>query len=421
MPTRGSASRLEFGLFAALTAAGLGVGLAPAAADPIDIQHAQSALDAGIAHQAEADRKVRELSHRIDALRSKSIAAAKAIQAQEDALTKTENELAILHHKADLKHALLDRQRHEMVVLLAAMERMARRPPESLIAYPAPPQDVLRGAAVLRAVLPPLQAKVEALASDVDDLDVLTDEIARKQERATAKELALEEQRADLDAMLSKALELHKHAQSDSQAAAERVKMLAAKAADLNDLVGRLNADAAAQKPQLTPPRASDRGQAQPRDTQIALAPTPWDRALQLTPPKPFSAEKGLLKLPVSGKIVQKFGAHGNGIKNRGIIIATRPGAPVIAPYDGQVAFAGPFRGYGQLLIISQGEGYHILLAGLSRIDCVVGQRLLAGEPVGVMGPTETGDPQLYFELRHDGEPINPLPWVAARNEKVSG
>jgi septal ring factor EnvC (AmiA/AmiB activator) len=92
-----------------------------------------------------------------------------------------------------------------------------------------------------------------------------------------------------------------------------------------------------------------------------------------------------------------------------------------VAPYDGQVVFAGPFRDYGQLLIIEHGEGYHMLLAGFERIDSAVSQTLLAGEPVGVMARPTEGNPRLYIELRHNGRPINPLPWLATPIGKVSG
>jgi septal ring factor EnvC (AmiA/AmiB activator) len=104
----------------------------------------------------------------------------------------------------------------------------------------------------------------------------------------------------------------------------------------------------------------------------------------------------------------------------RGIVLETRPGAQVIAPYDGQVVFAGPFRGYGLLLIIEHAEGYHTLLAGMARVDSAVGQHLLVGEPVGVMGQAE-GKPRLYVELRHNGQPVNPLPWLTAHKTKVTG
>jgi septal ring factor EnvC (AmiA/AmiB activator) len=126
---------------------------------------------------------------------------------------------------------------------------------------------------------------------------------------------------------------------------------------------------------------------------------------------------------PARGRLVTRYGELENstGLAAKGLTLTTRHEARVVAPYDGEVVFAGSFRGYGQLLIIAHGEGYHILLAGLSRIDSAVGQALLAGEPVGAMGRPENGDPSLYIELRRRGEPINPLPWLVATHEKVSG
>ena len=138
---------------------------------------------------------------------------------------------------------------------------------------------------------------------------------------------------------------------------------------------------------------------------------------------RPIGEAQGRLTLPARGDIVQEFGQSGDyGATSKGVTIRTRAGAEVVAPYDGQVVFAGPFRGYGPILIIEHTEGYHTLLAGLSRIDAAPGQWLLAGEPVGVMGEQRDGDgPALYVELRRNGRPINPLPWLALHNGKVSG
>ena len=142
-----------------------------------------------------------------------------------------------------------------------------------------------------------------------------------------------------------------------------------------------------------------------------------------------FSKARGNLPLPVRGTITERFGTDIQTGKTKGIRIAARAGAQVIAPHDGAIVFAGPFRDYGQLLIIDHGEGYHTLLAGMSRIDGAVGQAVLAGEPVGVMGnATEvaggaaniSASPELYVEIRRRGNPVDPIPWLTATNRKVS-
>jgi len=129
----------------------------------------------------------------------------------------------------------------------------------------------------------------------------------------------------------------------------------------------------------------------------------------------------GRMVLPAAGEMVIGFGGTGaSGESSKGITLATRPGAEVVAPFDGRVVFAGAFRGYGRILIIRHGDGYHSLVAGLDRIDSSVGQWLTAGEPIGRMSAGEAR-PRLYLELRHDGQPINPLPWLATRDAKVKG
>ncbi|MGE0717403.1 MAG: murein hydrolase activator EnvC, partial [Alphaproteobacteria bacterium] len=136
----------------------------------------------------------------------------------------------------------------------------------------------------------------------------------------------------------------------------------------------------------------------------------------------PFAAARGHYRIPVAGNWQRGFGDElGYGQHSRGITVATRPGARVVAPFDGRVLFIGPFRAYGEILIIEHGDGYHSLLAGLGRTDGAVGQTVLAGEPVGVMATDGEERPRLYIELRRNGTPINPQPWLAASDGKESG
>ena len=115
--------------------------------------------------------------------------------------------------------------------------------------------------------------------------------------------------------------------------------------------------------------------------------------------------------MPARGTIITRYGEKiSKGVTSKGIIVKTRPQAQVISPFDGNVIFAGPFRGYGNLIIIEHGKGYLSLLAGLDSVDCELGQMLLAGEPVGQM--PDSSDSKLYIEIRKDNHPINPLTWI---------
>jgi septal ring factor EnvC (AmiA/AmiB activator) len=136
--------------------------------------------------------------------------------------------------------------------------------------------------------------------------------------------------------------------------------------------------------------------------------------------------------MPANGVKIRNFGTpDGLGGAEKGISIATRDGAQVTAPCDGWVVYAGPFRSYGQLLILNAGGGYHVLLAGMERISVDLGQFVLTGEPVAVMGsgarvaakvPIGSSQPVLYVEFRKDGTPVDSGPWWArSEGEKVRG
>jgi septal ring factor EnvC (AmiA/AmiB activator) len=174
----------------------------------------------------------------------------------------------------------------------------------------------------------------------------------------------------------------------------------------------------------------SQAGEARSRERVAALAPPSVSR---LVPKTPFAEARGLLPRPASGETARAFGSpDGYGGTTRGVSIVTRPQAVVSSPADGSVAFAGPFRSYGRLLIIDAGGGYYILLTGMNQINVEVGQFVLAGEPVATMGASaslapgmggiETNDPVLYVEFRKDGGSIDPGPWwVKSQGEKVRG
>jgi septal ring factor EnvC (AmiA/AmiB activator) len=127
--------------------------------------------------------------------------------------------------------------------------------------------------------------------------------------------------------------------------------------------------------------------------------------------------------------VKRRFGANdGNGSVMQGDMVATQSGAIVTAPVDGEILYAGPFRSYGQLLILDAGGGYHVVLAGMNRLTVASGQSVLAGEPIGAMGEARVAStsatqdakatPELYVEFRKDGKPVDPTPWWA---DRVSG
>jgi murein hydrolase activator len=199
----------------------------------------------------------------------------------------------------------------------------------------------------------------------------------------------------------------------------DRAAELARQADSLKDLVAKLEQDHTGS----TRPTAKDVA-ARPN---LAALKDPG----RLVPSVAFATAKGTLPLPVNGVKIREFGASDRlGASEKGLSIATRSGAQVTAPCDGWVVYAGPFRSYGQLLILNAGGGYHVLLAGMERISVDLGQFVLTGEPVAAMGAAPqtaalvavgSKQPILYVEFRKDGTPVDPSPWWANDSEKVRG
>ena len=134
--------------------------------------------------------------------------------------------------------------------------------------------------------------------------------------------------------------------------------------------------------------------------------------------PRSFLKNKHNVGLPVKGKIVKLFGQTDPiGLTTKGITISTRPGARVVASFDGRVIYAGPFRTYGNILIIDHGEGFSTLLVGLGYIGVKTEQVILGGEPVGKMETVPLKNKEinqkLYIELRKHGKPIDPMAWMS--------
>lgn len=129
----------------------------------------------------------------------------------------------------------------------------------------------------------------------------------------------------------------------------------------------------------------------------------------------------GLPTLPVAGTLVQRFGQIDRGLRSRGVAFQAGAAGRVMAPSAGRVVFAGPFRSLGLLLIIGHGDGYHTLLSGMARLDVHLGEMVERGQPVGLMAVDGSGSNRLYMELRRSGEPIDPMPSLATREDKVRG
>ncbi|WP_192245662.1 murein hydrolase activator EnvC family protein [Mesorhizobium silamurunense] len=323
-------------------------------------------------------------------------------------------------------HASLTARRDVLAEVLGALQRMGLNPPPAILVKPEDALSSVRSAILLGAVVPELRQQTDRLLADLKEQTRVTASIEAERGRLTA---AVTEQTAEKK-RLTMLLEAKQKLQADTETALATEKQhsqqLAAKASSLKDLIASLEADKAR--------KAADQAKAAEQksaegDTTVSttdLAATPVPEGNRLAASAPFAALQGQIALPVIGKIKRRFGTDdGNGAMMQGDMVATQSGAIVTAPADGNVLYAGPFRSYGQLLILNAGDGYHVVLAGMSRISVATGQSVLAGEPVGAMGEARVAStsasqngnatPELYVEFRKDGKPVDPNPWWADR------
>lgn len=366
----------------------------PAAQPQKQLQDVQQQLQESRERQRELEREAQQLQRREQELQRRLVLAARKLQTQEDAVSRSEDQLQRLIEDEAAASAALAARREELAGTLASLARLTRQPPEAMILAPGSALDMVRASQLLADLVPEIEQRAARLRAELDRLAGLRRGIAAEQEKLGAAIARLDTERRELELLQAETSAQAAQTREERQAEKERATRLAEQAKDLRALVDRL--------------LEQERREAERRQSR--------------QPPDNYAALEGTAALPARGRIVTRYGENdANGVPSRGLRIETRPGGQVVAPADGKVMFAGPFRGYGQLLIIAHGGGYHSLLAGFGRIDRAVGQFVLAGEPVGLMAPDASAKPALYLELRRKGEPVNPLPWLAAGDRKVGG
>jgi murein hydrolase activator len=343
------------------------------------------------------------------AVRAQAIAAAAAAQQQERQAARLQHEIDLLGSDLAGRTRDLADSRVEQTRLLGALELLQRRPPGRTVFFRESPLDQARSELLVAGTLPVLRAEAAALAAEVERVAALRREIAGRRRKLAAADAALAADRGRLAALLGERLRLERAVLPEARGDAALAARLAHGAKDVGELIRR--ADAAAERRDralLVRARA-----ALPKAQRAALTAAAADptRPAGL---RPFDPPQSALVIPVSGTISQAFGsAATGGTASQGLRLAAPAGAEVVAPFDGRVVYAGPFGDLGLVLIMRHGDLYHSLLAGLGRVDARIGQWVLAGEPVGSM-PDAPGR-LLYMELRRDGRPVDPQPWLKPR------
>ncbi|WP_370676305.1 murein hydrolase activator EnvC [Pleomorphomonas sp. PLEO] len=376
----------------------------------------RSSMELSAEKQAEIAAEIAGLSRDQQALSDQLVTSAARVQALEQSITDSEERLARGADNESRIRASLSARRDVLIAVLSTAQRIGRQPPPALVVSPEDALKAVRSAVIVGAVLPEIRLEAEALQSDLDALVAERTRAAAERDRLRADAAAIAEERQRLALLIDKKKTESEARSVDLATEKARAEELAKNARSLEELISGMKKALPAAHTESPPSTAS--------------APSVGGR---LGPAIAFADAKGRVILPVRGVNLQSFGDdNGLGGASQGQSIATRAGARVVSPADGRVVYAGPFRSYGQLLILDAGDDYHIVLAGMERIDVQLDQFVLTGEPVGVMGnqrlasaaalDASVTQPVLYVEFRKGGTSVDPSPWwVASQDRKVSG
>ncbi len=339
------------------------------------------------------------------------ISIAKTIQSQETAITAAEERILKLRKEEIILRADLAEKQEVLSELLAGLQTLEQNPPPALVVEPNDVLAALRGAMMFGTLVPELRIEADILAKKLSRLNRIREAVEKEKSVLSASVTNLKTAQIDLDQLIAQKKQLV----FDSSGKLDSEKRRAAELAERAKTLKQLVADLAAARLR--------REAIKTREALALEAEKKRQEEFLLRPSVAFSSTQGRLDYPVQGQILRRFGQNdGLGSELRGLAVATRAQAQVISPADGKVEFAGPFRSYGQLLILDAGEGYLVLMAGMKEISADIGQSVRAGEPVGIMGKgpssvTLLGDqiqearPVLYVEFRKNGEAIDSAPW----------
>jgi septal ring factor EnvC (AmiA/AmiB activator) len=383
------------------------------------------------AHSESLETSIAGIEKTTAGLREALVASASKRKDLERQTLATEARLKDLEGQEAKVKASLHERRGLLAEVLAALQRMGRNPPPALLVTPDDALSSVRSAILLGAVVPGIRGETDKLAADLKSLhDVKTQIASERENYVTTMASALEEENR-MSRLIDENDKLSTRNRAELESEKQRTAELASRATSLENLISSMEKDIASTRQAAEASKLEDikRQNMSPAELEQARrdAETNLPDKNRIAPAYPFSVMKAKLDLPVAGDVLRFFGDDdGTGHPAQGLTVAAGPGLVVTAPADGWIMFAGPFRSYGQMVIMNVGENYHIVLSGMDAVTTRQGQFVVAGEPIGQMGEKRiasaaavnivTDRPTLYIEFRKDGKPVDSLSWWSAKN-----
>lgn len=394
----------------ALGSAALALLLLTAAGPPTrrQVQEAERNRAALLQAQRAAQAKAAAAQAEEKQLAGQRVVAATALRDLETASAAAADRVADLAKRRAEAQAELTKRAAEMAPFLPVIQRLALYPAETLLAVPMPPERAVRGILVLGGLTRQLEADAASLRDEQAKLASLSEELNQALPELAARQAAQAKQAAALDVQIDAARSVRRAAEGEASDSAKRAAAEAARADSLRTAIAKIEAEQAAAAAKLA-------AEARQAATAKAKAEVATRQEAAARPTGPMST----LVAPVAGTVVRNFGDAVDGGTSSGVSYQVPPSARVVSPCGGRVVFAAPFRSFGLLVIVDCGSGWHVVLSGFDRLDASLGEAVQAGEPIGAMPGwdplTLLRRPSLMLELRRNGQPVNPAPFLRAK------
>ncbi|MEQ8557949.1 MAG: peptidoglycan DD-metalloendopeptidase family protein [Henriciella sp.] len=394
----------------AISLAGLLVAAAPREFTREELKALEAERDAALRQLKALEQAENSAVRDVSSLETDLIAAAMESRRREEQAATSERKLIDLNIRMRAAREELIASDAHLEEIMTSLAVSGRHRPPALIASPREANDAIRAAILMGATAPALNERTDKLTAEIRDLKSLESQTRREQARLETTEARLALKKAEIEKLVATKRAQFESVSNEAETLRQRVNKIGAEAKTLRQLLVALE-DTAPRAPGMKPAGriqlVANTGGSDVRSDAPSRSP-----ALANLKPLGQQALGGLMR-PASGLVSRSWGQKlPDGEASKGLYIQPRPDADVVAPVDGKIEYAGMFRTYGQLLIISTSDGYHILLSGMGRIYGTPGQTVKAGEPVGRMPDRETPPPELYLEVRKAGQPMNPARWM---------
>ncbi|MGI9350102.1 MAG: murein hydrolase activator EnvC family protein [Rhizobiaceae bacterium] len=397
-----------------------------------ELNELRAAIELSEQRRNELLGQIKELDKDRTTINRTLIETTKKSRGLEKRIEKSGNRLSQLRDEQSGVRESLSGKQSLLAEVLGALQRMGRKPPPALLVTPDDALSSVRSAILLGSVIPEMRSETEILVGELQELTRISREILEQREGLSTDLVSLAQEEERLNLLLEEKQRLASTATADLAQESAKAAELAAKASSLDDLISNLETQIASVREAAEAAKVAEEERKLRDQERIAAAKKYTTEEVfadpgRIVPALSFDQARTLLPLPVSGELVSSFGEKdGAESTSNGMSFATSKNTRVITPADGWIVYAGTFRSYGQLLIINAGAGYHIVLAGMEKINVTPGQFVIVGEPVGSMGvqrvasigqvDVSTTKPILYVEFRKDGKSIDPTPWWADTN-----